>query len=90
MAKTPKIKTETEPKTEPKKAAAPKTPRRRTPAKPPVPVQAAAPEQLPVEEVAAEAYFLFVARGGQHGDPTADWLAAEQIVRARRAAQKTN
>jgi hypothetical protein len=38
---------------------------------------------LPVELVAAEAYGLFLARAGGHGDALSDWLAAEQIVRAR-------
>jgi len=39
---------------------------------------------VPADEVAAEAYFLFLARGGQPGDALADWLTAEQIVKARR------
>lgn len=36
------------------------------------------------DEIAAEAYSLFEGRGGQHGDDVGDWLAAEQMVRARR------
>ena len=43
--------------------------------------------EIPADEIAAEAYALFVARGGQNGDPFSDWLAAEQIVRERRSAQ---
>ncbi|HWB17631.1 MAG TPA: DUF2934 domain-containing protein [Vicinamibacterales bacterium] len=36
------------------------------------------------DEIAAEAYSLFEGRGGQHGDDVGDWLAAEQMVKARR------
>jgi hypothetical protein len=35
-------------------------------------------------EIAAEAYALFLARGGQHGDALADWLTAERLVMERR------
>jgi hypothetical protein len=38
---------------------------------------------LDSNEVAAEAYSLYVARGSQDGDDLGDWLAAEQIVRER-------
>ena len=38
---------------------------------------------LPIEEVQAEAYRLFVDRGGEHGHDVEDWLAAEALVRAR-------
>lgn len=31
--------------------------------------------------IAARAYELFVARGGQHGDALTDWLAAEAELR---------
>ncbi len=36
------------------------------------------------EEIALEAYHLFLARGGQNGDEVTDWLMAEQIVRERK------
>jgi DUF2934 family protein len=39
---------------------------------------------ISAEEVASEAYRLFLARGGQHGDALTDWLTAERIVRDRR------
>lgn len=32
------------------------------------------------EEIAARAYELFLARGGQHGDDLADWFRAEAEV----------
>ncbi len=38
---------------------------------------------LPIEEVQAEAYRLFIDRGGEHGHDVEDWLAAEALVRAR-------
>ena len=38
---------------------------------------------LPVEEVRAEAYRLFVDRGGEDGHDVEDWLAAEELVRRR-------
>ena len=38
---------------------------------------------LPIEEVRAEAYRLFVERGGEHGHDVEDWLAAEALVRTR-------
>ena len=38
---------------------------------------------LPIEEVEAEAYRLFIDRGGEHGHDVEDWLAAEALVRAR-------
>ena len=38
---------------------------------------------LPIEEIEAEAYALFLARGGEHGHGVEDWLAAEALVRAR-------
>jgi hypothetical protein len=39
--------------------------------------------ELPVEEVRAEAYRLYVDRGGADGHDIEDWLAAETLVRAR-------
>jgi hypothetical protein len=41
------------------------------------------PEELPVEEVRAEAYRLYVDRGGEDGHDIEDWLAAEALVRGR-------
>jgi hypothetical protein len=36
------------------------------------------------EEIAARAYELFLARGGQHGDDLADWFRAEaELLRER-------
>jgi hypothetical protein len=60
--------------------AEPKRPRRRAVVKRP------APPVTPIsaDEIAAEAYALFLARGGQHGDALADWLTAERVVRERR------
>jgi len=78
MARPRKTKTESD-------STSPKTPRRRT-AAPQVEtasVQQSAPTTS-AEEVASEAYRLFLARGGQHGDALTDWLAAERIVRERR------
>jgi hypothetical protein len=40
--------------------------------------------ELKPEEIAAEAYALFEARGGGPGDALGDWLAAEQRLRERR------
>jgi hypothetical protein len=58
----------------------PKRPRRRAT------VKKTKPSVTPIsaEEIAAEAYGLFLARNGQHGDALADWLAAERLVRDRR------
>ena len=39
-------------------------------------------------EVAAEAFSLYLARGGQDGDDLGDWYAAEEIVRQRHADQQ--
>lgn len=39
------------------------------------------------DEVAAEAFSLYLARGGQDGDDLGDWYAAEEIVRQRHAGQ---
>lgn len=58
----------------------PKTPRRRAAVKKP----AASVAPIPADEIAAEAYALFLARGGQHGDALADWLTAERMVKERR------
>ena len=38
---------------------------------------------VPADEIAAEAYAQYLARGGQQGDPLTDWLIAEQIVKRR-------
>jgi hypothetical protein len=38
---------------------------------------------LSIEEVQAEAYRLFLDRGGEHGHGVEDWLAAEALVRAK-------
>jgi hypothetical protein len=36
------------------------------------------------KEIAARAYDLFLARGGQHGDDWADWFRAEAEVLGKR------
>jgi hypothetical protein len=41
------------------------------------------PTDLPIEEIRAEAYRLYVDRGGEDGHDLEDWLAAEALVRAR-------
>lgn len=38
------------------------------------------------EEIAAEAYAIYMANGANHGNDITDWLEAEQRVRERRAA----
>jgi hypothetical protein len=48
----------------------------------PAPVYGEPPSEA---EVAAEAYALFEARGFEHGHDVEDWVAAEAIVRQRRA-----
>jgi hypothetical protein len=35
------------------------------------------------EQIRARAYELYLARGGRGGDPEADWLQAEQELRAQ-------
>jgi hypothetical protein len=37
------------------------------------------------EEVAAEAYAIYMANGANHGNDVGDWLEAEQRIRERRA-----
>jgi hypothetical protein len=39
------------------------------------------------EEIAARAYELYQARGGQDGSDVDDWLAAERDLKARRVQQ---
>ena len=46
-------------------------------------------ELITESEIAAEAYSLYEARGGQHGHDVEDWLAAEALVRQRRLLTKT-
>ena len=41
--------------------------------------------RVDADEVAAEAFSLYLARGGQDGDDLGDWYAAEEIVRQRHA-----
>jgi hypothetical protein len=38
---------------------------------------------LPIEEVRAEAYRLFLGRGAEDGHDVDDWLAAEEMVRQK-------
>ena len=42
------------------------------------------PEHISESEIAAEAYSLFEARGGEHGHDVEDWVAAEALIRQRR------
>jgi hypothetical protein len=62
-----------------KSTTEPKSPRRLVKQR-----SATKPVEITVEEIAAEAYALFLARGGQHGDALNDWLTAERIVTERR------
>jgi len=41
------------------------------------------------EQVRQRAYAICLARNGEPGDPVADWLLAEQELRARRSSQVT-
>jgi hypothetical protein len=41
-------------------------------------------DEISEQEIAAEAFLLFEARGFEHGHDVEDWLAAEALVRARR------
>ena len=61
----------------------PKTPRRRAASTPPSPPI----DSTPSDQIAAEAYALFLARNGQHCDPLSDWLAAEPDPLAPHAAR---
>ena len=45
----------------------------------------AAPRSGPTQEqIARRAYEIFLARGGQHGNPEADWLQAERELKLGR------
>ena len=44
-------------------------------------------DEVSEQEVAVEAFFLFEARGFEHGHDVEDWLAAEALVRARRMSR---
>lgn len=47
-----------------------------------------APKREPTkEEIAREAYFLWLKRGCKHGDDWKDWLEAERILRERYRSQ---
>ena len=46
-------------------------------------VESPAASALPIEEVQAEAYRLYLDRGGEDGHDVEDWLAAEALVRAK-------
>ena len=46
-------------------------------------VEVPAASALPIEEVQAEAYRLYLDRGGEDGHDVEDWLAAEALVRAK-------
>lgn len=39
------------------------------------------------EQIAAEAYNIYMARGGQHGHDMEDWLEAERRLSARASGQ---
>jgi hypothetical protein len=49
---------------------------------------ARAPAAPTSEQIAARAYELFVARGGEHGHDVEDWLAAERELTEAHAALK--
>jgi Protein of unknown function (DUF2934) len=40
------------------------------------------------EEIAAEAYAIYMGNGAQHGNDVNDWLEAERRVRERRIASR--
>ena len=42
------------------------------------------------DEIAAEAYAIYLARGGEHGRHDEDWLEAERRLNERRAARNDN
>lgn len=63
-----------------KDSVEPKPRRRRATATSPAPPS----ETIPVDEVAREAYHLFLARNGKEGDALSDWLTAERIVSERK------
>jgi Protein of unknown function (DUF2934) len=58
--------------------ARPKTERTKTPAK----------SMISSEAIAARAFALYTARGGEHGHDVDDWLRAEQELRAAPEAPK--
>lgn len=39
-----------------------------------------------VEQIRERAYFIYLSRGGENGDPVADWLQAEREVLGQRHA----
>lgn len=76
----------------PRKKAAPKTAaatHKTTPRKAPVSKKAPKSANFDVEahraEIEREAYFLWLNRGGLHGQANEDWLRAVEIVKARKA-----
>ena len=44
-------------------------------------------DEVSDQEIAVEAFFLFEARGFEHGHDVEDWLAAEALVRQRRTSR---
>lgn len=57
---------------------------RSNPAPAPITEEAASGSPISHEEIAARAYELFLARGGQQGDDLADWFRAEaELLRER-------
>lgn len=42
------------------------------------------------EEIAARAYALFLAHGGQHGDDWTDWFLAEAALKRERDSDKSS
>jgi hypothetical protein len=72
----------------PQKSTRPKRAPTRTRRKNPVPTSnpegAAQALTISHEEIAARAYALFLARGGQHGDDWSDWFRAEAGLRRER------
>ncbi|HSD49888.1 MAG TPA: DUF2934 domain-containing protein [Candidatus Methylomirabilis sp.] len=53
------------------------------------PAEASLEVTLSHDELAARAYRLFVARGGQHGDDWRDWFQAEAELRRERESGRT-
>jgi hypothetical protein len=50
----------------------------------PVPLAPRPPSSLTDEQIARRAYEVYLARGGQHGNPEQDWFQAERDLRLGR------
>jgi hypothetical protein len=64
--------------------------KRNSPASDSTPNGVTAGPTLSREEIAARAYALFLARGGQHGDDWTDWFLAEAALQRERDSEKSS